>query len=333
MKRTPIILLAVIGLLLAGCGDPDTVETAADRLASGAGTPASDGDDTVEGGAASGTLRSAVLGRALDRAEAMSSARFEATITVGGQAGGDLPGAFTMTLAGAFDREADASEITMDVGDLLSAATAGEADGAEAMAELFAGLLDEPLRMITIGDTSWVKWGLLAMFGVDDAWLESDAAGSSMAADFGVGGGTDSPISLLEGLAEAEADVEIVGREDVRGVTTTHHRASLDVAALAERMSDEQRAAFEVELGASTEARYLLDLWIDDDDLLHRFELAVDERGAADGAQVGEVGGLAVVYDLWDHGVDQGIAPPPADEVVTEAELGFSLEDLGALAG
>ena len=40
---------------------------------------------------------------------------------------------------------------------------------------------------------------------------------------------------------------------------------------------------------------------------------------------------MSFVYDLWDHGLDLAITPPPADQVITEDELGFSLEDLGGI--
>ena len=107
-------------------------------------------------------------------------------------------------------------------------------------------------------------------------------------------------------------------------------RRGVDVATLAETMSPEEREEFENELGASAEGTYVLDLWIDDDDLLHRFALTIDDL-AATGDD--ELASLSMVYDIWDHGADQDITPPPADQVVTEDDLGFGIDDLGGLTG
>ncbi|MEM9566575.1 MAG: hypothetical protein AAGA93_28400, partial [Actinomycetota bacterium] len=269
MKRTPIVLLAVLGLLLAACGADVEIETTADLPDSDVGVDGSVDGDPAERGTASGTLRSALLGPALDRVGGAGSARFEGTTTVVGVAGAvgnGVAGEFTMTFAGSFDAGSDASEVSVDLSDLFSDAAA-----ADPGADVLGGLFTEPLRTITVGETTWVRWGLLAMFGGDDRWLESDTSDRSMAAEFGLGP-IGSPLSLLERLADAEADVEVVGTEDVRGVTTTRHRAVVDVASLAAPLSDEQRAALEDDLGAPVVGRYLLEVWIDDDELVHRFE-------------------------------------------------------------
>ncbi len=366
MKRTATILLAVLGLLAAACSDDPTGTEATGQLDSdvaaesdgsgqggddeagadggsdegGAGDGASGGDDgdtgdrDGDGGDGAGldrgdTLRSAVLGRALDQSEGMTSASFSGVVTIIGGAGSELPGELTLSFDGAFDTEAQASRVTLDMGDIFAAAAAADPD-AEGMEELFASMFEDPMEMITIGEQSWVKWGLLAMFGVEDKWLAGDADGAAATSDLGFGAGNDSPTSMLDELADANADVVEVGREDIRGVATTHYRAELDTAAMAASMSPEERAEFESDLGASPDASFVLDLWIDDDDLLHRFELAISGLEQVDDAEFEQ---MTLVYDLWDHGVDQGIVPPPADQVVTEEELGFSLEDLGSLGG
>ncbi len=369
MKRTATILLAVLGLLLAACtsdsttdaggqldsnaateGDGATDDQAAsdgeeqDEGGDGSGQPSDDGaddgadgegegegdDDPAESAGGAQTLRTAVLGRALERTDAMTSASFEGVVTMVGTPDSELPGEFTMTFSGAFDLAAEASMVTLDMGDLFAAAAAADPEGAEGMEDLFASMFEDPMQMITIGDTSWVKWGLLAMFGVEDKWLEGEATEDSMTSGFGFGGDTDSPTAMLEELADADARVEVVGQEDIRGVTTTHHRAELDVAAMAETMSAEERAEFEADLGAAPDGTFVMDLWIDDDDLLHRFQLTMTDLTGVDAE---DLESMTMVYDIWDHGLDQGISPPPADQIVTEEELGLSLDDLGGFSG
>lgn len=365
MKRLALILLAVLGLLAAACTDEQASTDASGQLSSDAtgeseesasdesaesdasaeGESESEGDndddamdedegasDAADGDSAlsqGNTLRSAVLGRALDQSEAMTSASFEGVITIVGQPTADMPGNMTMSFQGAFDTEADASRMTLDLGGLFEAAMAADPE-AEGMADLFTSMFDDPMEMITIGDQSWMKWGLLAMFGVEDKWLEGSADEAAATADFGFGTGSDSPTSMLNELADANAEVVEVGREDIRGVSTTHYRADLDIETMAAAMSPEERAEFETDLGASPDASYVIDLWIDDDDLLHRFELVIS---GLDQAVEAEFETMTMTYDLWDHGLDPGITPPPADQIITEAELGFSLEDLGSLSG
>ncbi len=359
MKRMATILLAVLGLLAAACTDDSASTETAGQLSSDAGQSeddasedaGSDDDGADESGASDDdagdagsddegddgdagldrgtTLRSAVLGRALDQSNAMTSASFEGVITIVGQPGSELPGDLTMRFDGAFDTEAQASRVTLDLGGLFEAAMAADPD-TEGMEDLFSSMFEDPMEMITIGEQSWVKWGLLAMFGVEDKWLEGDADSASATADFGFGGGTDSPTSMLEDLADASAEVVEVGREDIRGTSTTHYQADLDTEAMASTMSAEERADFESELGASPDATFAFSVWIDDDDLLHRFELSITGLEQVDDA---EFQSMTMVYDLWDHGQDPGIVPPPADQVVTEEQLGFSLEDLGGLSG
>jgi hypothetical protein len=362
MKRTLTILLAVLGLLAASCssdgteteasggqlsseaatdtGDVDADQDAADTdrsddadsegddqvdEADPADDQADDGDETANGSGQ--TLGSAVLGRAIERTESLNSARFEGTINVVGLPESEMPGSLTMSFSGAFDNSAKASEMTLDMGEMFAAMAEADPEAAEGMGALFSSMFEEPMQVITIGEASWVKWGLLAMFGVEDMWLEGDASsGADLGADMGFAGlgGSDSPTAMLEELAGADAEVEEIGREDIRGVTTTHHRAVLDVAAMAQSMSPAERAEFEESLGAGPNGSFLLDLWTDDDDLLHRFQLSVSDLdpAEADGLQ-----SMEFVYDLWDHGADVGISPPPADQIITEDELGFSLED------
>ena len=370
MKRTTTlatVLVAVLGLLLAACGQgTDVGEASSDTLGSsvdggaetdgndvqddaGGDEAGTDGDDAGDDGnamdddgdgtgdgddgadqadAGAGTLRSSVLGAALDTTSAMSSARFEGTIEITGTPGSELPGTVTMAFSGAFDEPNQASEVTVDFGALMAAAMEADPEAAAGM-ELFGEFLQDPIQMITIGDTSWIKWGLLAIFGVEDKWLEAPAEeGGGFTSEMGFGG--ESPTDLLESLADADADLAEVGREEIRGVETTHYRADVDVEALAASMSAAERAEFEAGLGTPTEGVYVIDLWIDDGGLLHRFVLdAAELPETADN----DVSNMKVSYDIWDHGVDLNISPPPADQIVTEAELGFSLEDFGDLGG
>ncbi len=359
MRKTALVMLGVIALLVSACGS-DATDTITDA------SPTEDGDavtvdepnptedDTTtpestvvddevavaeeaaqDAGSATApvtngtaTLRSSVLARTVDGSEtAITSARFEGKIDMVGTADSELPGPVSLSFAGAYDLPNDASEVSVDFSGMLAAIEAGDESGEAA---IFSSFFEDPLEMITIGETSWTKWGLISAFtGTDGQWLEAPADESDdLTSEFGFGA-TGSPTELLDILAEANAELEELGTEDLRGVSTTHIRALVDGEGLAATMSADERAAFEEQLGTTPEAKFPMDFWIDGDGLLHRYmiDLSDPELLAASG-DGDEIESLTMTFDMWDHGTDLGITPPPADQVVTEEdiELNFSGE-------
>jgi len=362
MKRATIALLAALGLALAACGTEEAAQvTAGAPGADGAGTDQAvpeggTNDDATPGDGAAGeepggepgrelgsgaesdpveasdlrpgSLRSILPAGTMELSGSMSSARFEARVELVGVPGSELSGPVSITLAGAYDEPNRASELMMDLGDVLRAAASEGGSDELAELEAFAAAFAEPLQIVTIGDRSWIKWGLLAMLGVgDDMWLEGSSEGTEdLSSSMGLGGGAASPTDLLDLLGDADADLEVLGSEDLRGASTTHYRVELDVAALAGGLDADDRAALESELGASAEAVYTVEFWLDGDERLHR--LVVDIDDIPPGAGVDDLASMRIVYDLWDHGLDLGITPPPADQILTEDELGFEIGDL-----
>ncbi len=368
MRRTSSALLTALALLLAGCGTAETTDTVAvgaatdeqesaaldqraadrdgeqldeqrddepgdarDQDEASTGANGSD-DDRIGQAAEAGTLRSALLETALDPASELSSARFEGRIEMVGGPDSELPGPVSLTFAGAYDLANDAAEVSMDFSSLIEAAARAEGGDAAELG-LFAGMFDEPLQVITIGDTSWIKWGLVSMFtGTEGLWLEGEAEDSGeLTAGFGFGG-SGSPTALLDLLADADAQVERVGTEDVRGTSTTHYRAVVDAETLAETMTPGERAQYDAELGVSAMAEFPLELWIDDDGLVHRYRLDFSDPGMLEESG-GELQSAELVFEIWDHGADLGITPPPADLIITEDEIDMGFGAFSDLEG
>lgn len=348
MKKTLTASAAAFSLLLAACGPGDTedaqptttveaiadVETTDQATTSVATAPQAGAPQTSEPSAgaapqAGATLRSSVLGKTLDANNELSSARFEGTINFVGAAGSELPGDVSLKFAGAYDLANDASEMSMDFGGIIEAAAASESGGDDI--GLFADFFKEPLQVITVGEKSWIKWGLLAIFtGADDKWLEGeDGSAGDLASGFGVGGASGSPTDILETLADANADVEEIGTEELRGVQTTHYRALIDAEALAESMSAREREEFESDLGASPISEFPMEFWLDDQGLLHRYRMDLSDPALLSESD-GELESAEIIFDMWDHGADLDIQPPPADQIVSEDELGFDLSDFAS---
>ncbi len=345
MKRILVLFMAV-GLLASACGsdssDTDAGSDGADTDAlsseavdgsdgeameadeSEGGDPAAGDEDDSEDDAevpSGDPLDASELDDLLAATSEQTSGRFEATMEMTGGPTSEIPGTVTVVFSGAFDVAAAASEMSMDMSDVMSAAmaadptTADDPEAAAAMA-MMAPFFEEPMQVRTIGDRSWIKWGLLAMFGVGDKWLETDVESSGdLTQDFGFD--AETPAGMLGGLADSGTPVVFVGDEELRGMTASRYRSEIDVAA----MTAEQREAFGADV--PVDGTYILDLWIADD-LVQRFQIEMTDLGqTADD----DLASIIMVYDLFDHGGDVAINPPSPDEVVTEAELGFDMGD------
>lgn len=370
MKKQYLVIVMALALAIAGCGGTADTETtagtesddsqvaygdssddAANDTESADQAPVEDGDETVapveepagsgdgepvalEGEAQLGTLRNALLANTLDTDLGPASARFEGTMTMIGAPGSGLEGELSIVFSGGYDLTNNASEVEMDLSGVMAAAAAGAASEEEAAGfEMFAGLFEDPMRVIVVEDRSWMKWGLISLLtGAGDKWIEGEADQTSdMTTGFGFGG-NGSPTDMLDLLADANAEVYEVGQEEIRGVTTTHYRAIVDTASLAAGLSPDEQADLAAELGSDAIVEVPMDVWIDADGLLHRYVLDLSEAALAQEGE-GEFTGATFVFDMWDHGEDLGITPPPAEEILTEDELNFDLGELGSLTG
>lgn len=260
-----------------------------------------------------------------------STARFEGRLVVSSPSA-DSGGSFELSLSGAYDLDADASDVELDLSG-LAALLAGEATPAEA--DMIGSAFAEPVQLRTIGDTAWVRWGMLgAMFGATTAdggtaWIEAEVdEAASMTDQFGVDS-PESPADLLSVLSDLDATVTEVGRETVRGVDTTHYRAVIDLEAAAGNLTPEERAELEAELPAEISGELPIDVWLGEDDLLRRLVIELDDfesMGLDADSGPAEIGSVLIEFEIYDIGEPVVISPPPAGEVITTDELGFNLD-------
>ncbi len=301
-----------------GSGD-ETAAPASDDQSSDSGNSA--GGGTIGIGGARVTLGDTILAGTLNPAADTSTARFNAVIDIVGAPDSDLPGELTLAFDGAYDIGANSSDITIDFGDVFAAAAATEADSEFG---LFADFFEEPIRIVTIEDTSYVQWGLLGILaGGDiegDVWLETPADESEdLAASFGPGiGGGESPAAFLDQLRDADATVEDLGSEEIRGTQTTHYRALVDTETLTKGMDAEERAEFESTFGGADTA-FPMDFWVGDDGLLYRYVISIDASALPDSDGLEQ---LSITYEIFDYGQDVMIVPPPADQIISDDALG-----------
>lgn len=240
-----------------------------------------------------------------------SKAELPGTTTVTMSFAAGAQAATSSTITSTYDASSGRSHITMDMSGLfdslkgLAGASGNEPDGlGSAMSSM-----SEPMEMITDGDTLYLKSsGFIGMMvGSDKPWVKITApTGSATTGMQGLGSEADMGTHLLDSLRGAGADVTEVGAEQLDGVATTHFRATIDVAAAADKVPADQRDAFRSAMQSAGLSATPVDLWIDGQNHLRKFEGTVSAAAA---------GSMTISATFGGYGESQTIDLPPADQV------------------
>ena len=220
---------------------------------------------------------------------------------------------FEIVATGAFDDAAQQMAMSMDMGSLVERL-------ADAPREVPEGFDGATMELVADGDTAYVKSPLLNLFIGTSGWLSMSAEELGAGAEQ-LGVGANDPASIVEALRGIGGAPEVVDvDEDVRGVPTTHYRASVSLAdALADVPESERvevQAALE-QLGDLEGAEIAVDAWIDADGLPRRMEV---DMGSAFGALIGDGATMTMTLDLFGFGEPVDIEVPPAAEVTPISE-------------
>jgi len=161
------------------------------------------------------------------------------------------------------------------------------------------------------------------------SWIRIDAAAHG--AQAGQFGQIDqqNPGRMLDYLHAAEDEPEEVGREEVRGVETTHYRAQVNLEEMAEQeleqlpeeQREQQRQQLEQLREMLTEPTIPVEVWVDDDGLLRRMTMEMTLEAPGLEGQPTEMR-MTMRMELFDYGVDVEVETPAEDEVVDYDELG-----------
>jgi hypothetical protein len=220
--------------------------------------------------------------------------------------------------------------LTMDIdvakaGETISTVTEGELDQEHRRTHITTdmtgtGAGDEAstsIEMIVDGSTLYLKADILSMLAEGDKpWLRVD--GSALpdgGAELPTTGPTD-PNALLSLLEEVGDGVETVGKEDVRGVSTTHVRTELVVAKALDRAPAAKRKALERQLEQMNVDLADLDpipveAWIDADGYLRKFTMELDMALPGAGSDTK----ATMTMEMFDFDKPVDITLPPDSEV------------------
>ena len=245
---------------------------------------------------------------------------------------------------GGFDTPAKRSEMSID---LSSVAELIKSFGSS-MGGTVTGDLGSPedwkLDVIQDGDVAYVHFPLLAKeLPAGKTWVKGDAKTLSSAdagqleqmKQFGSFAGTD-PRDIFGMLKAVSGSIEAVGTEEIRGVETSHYKATIDTAKVEKLVPEAQRKTLGG-LGQSGQAKIPIDVWIDADQRVRKLAIdlaAIDQEPPTTGSSgqsgnplysLGANGTMdlkgSLVVEVYDYGNALDLELPPADEVADAATL------------
>ena len=244
-----------------------------------------------------------------------SRLEFSLAMTIAGQE-------IALTGNGEFDYAAQRGRLAYDMSSILEGIP-GAPPGVfgDGMMEL---VYDENAFYIGFPEGSAIEQEL----GSGKRWMRIDLGTLGDAAGFDLGALMQldqNPVDQLRLLQAASDEVEDLGREDVRGVETTHYRARVDFDRATDAALDQadlpegEREALERQLRdlqeqAGADATISMDVWLDDEGRLRRstMEMAMVAEGEELTTQM--------TMELYDFGVEVDVEPPPAREVIDLAD-------------
>lgn len=292
-------MLAGVALAAAGCGvEVGQGASGVTGSGSGGGTkPAK-----VEAGSFEGTGGAVFLSKAAASTGAVKTLRMNMELTTTGSPIGEL----TITADGEFDNEAERGHLTMDLGTMLASLGGGDGN----------------IEMVIDGKTVYMKSELLSAFSSSDKpWLKVDA--EELAQSGATGTAQNDPGAFLEFLEGAGGTLDEVGREEVRGVPTTHVRTTIDLTKLLKDAPPEDRKRMEEQLDGLGDVGGSLrkipaEAWVDDDGYVRKFTMSFDLSGAdssGSGSPSADELGLSITFEMYDFDQPVDISVPDPSEV------------------
>jgi hypothetical protein len=221
------------------------------------------------------------------------SAKVAFTTTVSGAANVHMSG------QGAVDFDRRTATMTFDVGDLL------RSSGLPAAA-------DEQWTILTNGLVVYMRAPTLTQrLPGGKQWLKLDVEQLAKSHNLDLGQLQDltqnDPTQLLDYLKAVSGKIEEVGSEDVRGVSTKHYRAKVDL----DKVADQAPAAARRSVRASIRSlerslgthQLPVDVWVDSQNRVRRFSQHLT---------VALGGNVDFTVDFFDFGTPVSVTTPPA---------------------
>lgn len=238
------------------------------------------------------------------------------------------PDPFTFSGEGAFDASSNRAALSVDFSSF-----------AELLGGLFTGLggskanapdLGDPtawrIEAVQDGEVMYVRFPAMASeLPAGKSWVRMNLAEAGKAQGFDFSELQDftsnDPRKMLDFLRAASDHIETVGTEELRGVDTTHYRATVNLADYDQLAPESKREELRSMLGEMIEQTGLdeipVDVWLDEFGLVRRLDMSftATQPGTTDSLRA------TMTFELYDYGKDVQVDLPPPAEVVDTAAL------------
>jgi hypothetical protein len=119
------------------------------------------------------------------------------------------------------------------------------------------------------------------------------------------------PNQLLQYLKASAGHIQKLGTEQLYGVSTTHYRATLQLAAVLRQLPPQQRTAAQPLLQHIGNAGTIpIDVWVDAKSRVRRMQMSLNIAGPT------ASGSATVTVGFTEYGAVPAVTPPPEGEVV-----------------
>jgi hypothetical protein len=177
---------------------------------------------------------------------------------------------------------------------------AGQARFSDAGMEMKASSTGaQAMELILLGKAMYMKSPQL---GTGDTWVKIDLSDPDSL--FGMIGKATDPEVMFKAM-ESPKELELLGTEDVDGVSTGHYRITMDPTQYVKAMG------FPAAMADMLPQELVTEMWVDADNLPRKFAQTIEVPAVAGGASSSST--TEGTYS--DFGTDVEIEAPPADEV------------------
>ena len=217
----------------------------------------------------------------------------------------EASGPVALTGEGLFDLSAKRGRMLLDMAGMMAADPSEGADDVEMIVDGPLLYLQMPFLDDVLPDSRpWIKVDL-------EAAARSNRTDLVQFTQLAQG----DPTQVIELLGGVTKEVEEVGRERVRGATTTHYRTRLDLSRVAQKTQAEAMPSMQTLLARSESSEMLADMWVDEDGRLRRMRYRLELRDESVTSQV-SASSMAVTMELFDFGVAVDVTPPAEERVI-----------------
>lgn len=222
---------------------------------------------------------------------------------------------FAITGSGGVDTKHQSANVSVNLGALSQAL--GSATGGTQ--------IPKTIQVVVLNKTAYVYLpSVAASIKPGAQWLKFDTSSLPSSVTKGANPGALTNINPQQALAQLTAAVTVhkLGKTTVRGSSTTHYQAAVNIAKVVAILPKSQQATEKAALAKLGLKSLPIDVYVDGSGLVRRVGLSLAGLKAAAGSPAVS---LKMTFDLYDFGTHVSVSAPPASKTADGSTLLSSL--------